>query len=115
MTDTRSVVGYHDAFKTLCDRRLIQSMYDECDELMERVLLTLHGQEHTERRAIELKLFRRDFVHYYERQVYPITLDKILKPYLTQGRMDLPLFGKQVNINLSADIAGIDLPEDSLE
>ena len=115
MTDTRSVVGYHDAFKTLCDRRLIQSMYDECDELMERVLLTLHGQEHTERRAIELKLFRRDFVHYYERQVYPITLDKILKPYLTQGRMDLPLFGKQVNINLSADIAGIDLPEGSLE
>ena len=115
MTNVRSVVGYHDAFKTLCDRRLIQSMYSECDELMERVLLTLHGKDHAERRAIELKLFRRDFVHHYEREVYPITLNKVLKPYLSEGRMDLSLFGKQVNINLSADLAGIDLPEESSE
>ena len=113
MTQVHSILGYHDAFKTLCDRRLIQSMYSECDELMERVLLTLHGQAHAERRAIELKLFRRDFIHYYERKIYPITLEKVLKPHLNEGRMDLSLFGKQVNINLSADLAGIDLPEES--
>ena len=115
MDGLNSVVGYHQAFETLCDRRLVQSMYSECDELMDRVLLTLHGEEHTKRRAIELRLFRRDFARYYERQVYPATLAKTLEPYLVAGSMDLHQFGKQVNINLSADLAGIDRKEESSE
>ena len=107
------VTGYQHAHAALCDRRLVQSMYGECDVLMERVLLTLHGEPHTCRRAIEWKLFRRDFARYYEREVYPVTLAQTLGPYLDQGRLDLPEFGFRVNINLSADIAGIDRPEGS--
>ena len=107
------ITGYHNAFAALCDRRLVQSMYNECSVLMERVLLTLHGDAHTWRRAIEWKLFRRDFARYYEREVYPTTLAQTLAPYLERGRLDLPAFGFRVNINLSADIAGIDRPEGS--
>ncbi len=107
------VTGYHNAHAALCDRRLLQSMYSECSVLMERVLLTLHGEAHTCRRAIEWKLFRRDFARYYEREVYPTTLAQTLAPYLERGRLDLPAFGFRVNINLSADIAGIDRPEGS--
>ena len=107
------VTGYQHAHAALCDRRLVQSMYGECDVLMERVLLTLHGESHTCRRAIEWKLFRRDFARYYEREVYPATLAQTLGSYLDQGRLDLPEFGFRVNINLSADIAGIDRPEGS--
>ena len=107
------VTGYQHAHAALCDRRLVQSMYGECDVLMERVLLTLHGEPHTCRRAIEWKLFRRDFARYYEREVYPVTLAQTLGPYIGQGRLDLPEFGFRVNINLSADIAGIDRPEGS--
>ena len=88
-------------------------MYSECDVLMERVLLTLHGEAHTCRRAIEWKLFRRDFARYYEREVYPATLTCTLAPYLARGQLDLPEFGFRVNINLSADIAGIDRSEGS--
>lgn len=109
------VTGYHNAFAALCDRRLVQSMYSECSVLMERVLLTLHGDAHTCRRAIEWKLFRRDFARYYEREVYPTTLAQTLAPYLERGRLDLPAFGFRVNINLSADIAGIDRLEGSAE
>ncbi len=105
------VSGYHNAHQALCDRRLVQSMYSECDVLMERVLLTLHGEVHTCRRAIEWKLFRRDFARYYEREVYPTTLKCTLAPYLARGQLDLPEFGFRVNINLSADIAGIDRSE----
>lgn len=108
MTDTALVSGYQQAFEALCDKRLVQSMYSECDELMERVLLTLHGEAHAGRRAVELKLFRRDFTRYYEKEVYPTTLSATLAPYLERGHMDLPEFGFRVNINLSADIAGID-------
>ena len=107
------VSGYQNAHQALCDRRLVQSMYSECDVLMERVLLTLHGEAHTRRRAIEWRLFRRDFARYYEREVYPTTLKRTLAPYLTRGHLDLPEFGFRVNINLSADIAGIDRPEGS--
>ena len=107
------ICGYQNVQRALCDRRLVQSMYSECDVLMERVLLTLHGEAHTCRRAIEWKLFRRDFARYYERDVYPETLARTLAPYLARGHLDLPEFGFRVNINLSADIAGIDRPEGS--
>lgn len=115
MKQPASVDTYRKAFETLCDRRMVQSMYDECEELMHRVLLTLHGEEHTRRRAIELKLFRRDFTRYYEREVYPKTLAATLAPYLQAGHLDLPDFGFRVNINLSADIAGIDRDPQSRE
>ena len=113
MNAPAKVTGYQHAHTALCDRRLVQSMYGECDVLMERVLLTLHGEPHACRRAIEWKLFRRDFARYYEREVYPGTLAQTLAVYLDQGRLDLPEFGFRVNINLSADIAGIDRPEGS--
>ena len=113
MTATARVTGYHNAHAALCDKRLVQSMYSECNVLMERVLLTLHGDAHTCRRAIEWKLFRRDFARFYEREIYPNTLAQTLAPYLSSGHMDLPEFGFRVNINLSADIAGIDRPEGS--
>ena len=113
MTEATRIGGYHSAHEALCDHRLIQSMYNECDVLMDRVLLTLHGEAHAHRRAIEWQLFRRDFARYYEREVYPATLAQTLAPYLASGRMDLPEFGFRVNINLSSDIAGIDRAEGS--
>ena len=113
MTEATRIGGYHSAHEALCDHRLIQSMYNECDVLMDRVLLTLHGEAHAHRRAIEWRLFRRDFARYYEREVYPATLAQTLAPYLASGRMDLPEFGFRVNINLSSDVAGIDRTEGS--
>jgi len=110
-----TVTGYQESLKALCDPRLMQSMYSECDELMERVLLTLHGDEHAHRRVMELQLFRRDFLRYYEKEVYPKTLSATLQPYLAAGKMDLHEFGLRVNLNLSADIAGIDRTSESQE
>lgn len=113
MSESARVCGYEDAHQALCDRRLVQSMYGECNILMERVLLTLHGEAHTCRRAIEWKLFRRDFARFYESEIYPATLQHTLEPYLSRGHLDLPEFGFRVNINLSSDIAGIDRPAGS--
>ena len=110
MSEPSTVTGYANALAALSDRRLEQSMYSECDVLMERVVLTLHGEEHALRRAIEWKLFRQNFNRYYEKEVYPQTLKATLAPYLARGRMDLKEFGFRVNINLSADLSGIDRP-----
>ena len=61
-----TISKYQQAFDTLCNKDLVQSLYGECRDLMDGVLLTLHGQQHTARRNIEFKLFRRDFIRYYE-------------------------------------------------
>ena len=53
-----------------------------------------------------MQLFKRDFIRCAEREVYPIAAT--LNPYLLEGKMDLVEFGGRVNINLSADLAGID-------
>ena len=115
MRESAKVDGYQRAFDTLCDRRLEQSMYGECDILMKDVLLTLHGDRHTVRRSLEMQLFKRDFIRYYEREIYPVTLEATLKPYLEKGHMNLVEFGGRVNINLSADLAGVDRDAESPE
>ncbi len=109
MSDPVQVSGFTDALASLCDQRLVQSMYSECDVLMEGVLLTLHGDTHAQRRAIELQLFRRDFARYYESTVLPGIVAQTLAPDLERGQLDLHEFGARVTLNLSARIAGLDI------
>ena len=44
---------------------LRQSLYDEGGILMDKVLVTLHGDEHRLRRTVESQLFRRNFFRHY--------------------------------------------------
>ncbi|MFT4824495.1 MAG: cytochrome P450 [Halioglobus sp.] len=115
MKNVSRVERYTHAFDAMCDRNLVQSMYSECSVLMDSVLLVLHGDEHTLRRSNELKLFRKDFVRYYLKEVYPRTLELTLEPFLLHGRMELFDFSHRVNINLSADFAGVDRPGNRAE
>jgi cytochrome P450 len=87
------VSGYQEANETLRMPDLRQALYDEGAILMEKVLVNLHGQEHRSRRNIETRVFRRDFFHWYEREVFPVTLRETLAPYLQQGAADLVDFG----------------------
>lgn len=110
-----TISKYQQAFDTLCNRDLVQSLYGECRDLMDGVLLTLHGQQHTARRNIEFKLFRRDFIRYYEKEIYPLTARAAIEPYRQRGYMDLIDFGYRVNMNLTADFSGIDRPRGSAQ
>ena len=46
------VIGYRDAFQTLTNRDLAQSLYDESAIIMQDVILTTDGNEHVKRRKI---------------------------------------------------------------
>lgn len=109
------VSGYREANETLRMADLRQALYDEGAILMEKVLVNLHGQEHRARRNIETRVFRRDFFHWYEREIFPVTLRETLEPYLAQGSTDLVDFGFRVMMNLTADFSGVDRPERSPE
>jgi len=89
---------------------LAQALYDEGAVIMDKVLLTLHGEEHRKRRMLELRVFRRDFFRYYENEVFPPTLEQTMAPALAAGNADLVDLGYRVTMNLTADFAGIDRP-----
>ena len=109
MTGIR-ISGYDDAAQTLRHHDLAQSLYDEGAVIMQDVLLTLHGDAHRARRVLELRVFRRDFFRYYEKEVYPRTFAETIAPFDRAGRADLMELGYRVTMNLTADFAGVDRP-----
>jgi cytochrome P450 len=109
------VNSYAGAVEALRHPQMVQALYDAGAVVMHKVLLTLDGEEHRVRRLLENRVFRKDFLAYYEREVFPATLQATLAPYLAAGRMDLIDFGRRVTMNLTADFAGIDRPEGTAE
>ena len=109
------VTGFDEAGAALRNPDLAQSMYDAGAVVMDKVLLTLHGEEHRTRRLLEFRVFRKNFFAYYEREVFPATLRATLQPYLRAGRANLIEFGYRVTMNLTADFAGIDRPAGTVE
>ena len=107
---TVTISHYDHASQTLRNHDLAQSLYDEGAVIMRDVLLTLHGDAHRARRALELRVFRRDFSRYYEREVFPRTFAETITPFEHAGRADLMELGYRVTMNLTADFAGVDRP-----
>jgi cytochrome P450 len=94
---------------------LKQALYDAGAVVMEGTLLTLHGPDHAVRRAVEVRVFRRNFLRHYAREIFPRTLEDTLAPYLVAGGADLIELGYRATANLTADFAGIDRPDRSAE
>ncbi len=109
------VSSYAGAVEALRHPQMVQALYDAGAVIMHKTLLTLDGEEHRLRRLLENRVFRKEFLAYYERDVFPATLTATLAPYLKAGRMDLIDFGRRVTMNLTADFAGIDRPEGSAD
>jgi len=112
---TVEIANYRDVRAALLNRNLRQALYDDGAVIMQGVLLDLHGKEHRDRRSIEHRVFRRDFMRYYEKELFPKVLEETLAPFLAAGSGDLVTFGYQVTMNLTADFAGIDRPAKSPE
>jgi cytochrome P450 len=107
---TIKVTGYHEANQTLALRDLEQSLYDEGKVMFQDVLVTLHGEAHRRRRLLEMKIFKKDFFNYYEKEVLPPVVERTLARFLPTGRAELMDFGRRTMLDLTADFAGIDRP-----
>jgi cytochrome P450 len=108
--NTLTITGYHEANRALGVPELKQSLYDEGAVLMDRVLVTLHGEDHRQRRLLEMRIFKKDFFNYYETDVLPAVIDRTIARYRMRGGADLMEFGAHTMIDLTADFAGIDRP-----
>jgi cytochrome P450 len=105
------ITDYNIASKVLRQRNLRQGLYDEGAVLMDGVLVNLHGDRHKARRGLENKVFRRDFFHYYEREVFPASLQETIDGFVAEGGGDLVDFGFRAMMNLTIDFAGMDRPD----
>jgi len=109
------VSRYHDVEHALRINDLKQSLYDEGKILMDKVLVTIHGDEHRQRRSIESQLFRKNFFRVYENQVFPELLSETLDQFLTSSSLDLKELGYRIMVHLSLSFAGIDRVESTVE
>ena len=66
---TLELTAYRDCEQALKLPDLKQALYDEGAILMDRVLVTLHGEEHRLRRNAEMRVFRRHFFRHFEHEV----------------------------------------------
>lgn len=110
MNSVTTLAGFRQCEGALRNTQLKQALYDAGEVVMRGVLLTLHGAEHSARRAVEVRVFRRNFFYHYEKEVFPVTLEETLRPFLAAGRGDLIEFGYRATANLTADFAGVDRP-----
>lgn len=104
------VSDMHDISAGLRHPDLKQALYDEGEVIMADTLLTLHGEPHRNRRKLEFRVFRKDYFHWYERSVFPVTVQTSLRYDLAAGRSELVDLGYRVTMNLTADFAGVDRP-----
>ena len=109
------VSTYHDVEHALRINDLKQSLYDEGKILMDKVLVTLHGDEHRQRRSIESQLFRKNFFRVYENEVFPHLLGETLDQFLTETSLDLKELGYRIMVHLSLSFAGIDRIDGTVE
>jgi cytochrome P450 len=94
---------------------LRQALYDEAGVVLEGTLLTLHGEEHRARRRLESRLFRPDVLRGYETDIVRPAITATLAPFMEQGWVDVVELSRRVTLNLSALIAGVDRPHESVE
>ena len=111
MSETIELRGFKTCTKALSEPDLRQSLYDAGAILMKDVLVNLHGDEHRQRRILEMGVFRRNFFKYYELEIIPGIIEKTLQPFLARGEADVIDFGRRVMVHLSLAFAGID-PQD---
>ena len=110
-----TVQNYKDAFRTLTHKDLAQSLYDEGGIIMKEVILTLEGDAHAQRRKTEFHVFRKEISRLYETIEFPKILNPILDEAKANGQADLVELGYRVTMNVTADVAGIDRPENRAE
>ena len=109
------VSAYHDVEHALRITDLKQSLYDEGKILMDKVLVTLHGDEHRQRRSVESQLFRKNFFRVYENEAFPGLLSETLDQFLTDSSLDLKELGYRIMVHLSLSFAGIDRVDGTVE
>ncbi len=109
---TIRLASYAQAREAMRNRNLRQGLYDEGKALMKKVIVNLHANEHTTRRRLENRLFRRETFVHWERNLIPDSVMASITPHVGGGSIDMVGLARTTMMRIAADIAGIDLGND---
>ena len=111
---TLELTAYSDCEQALKLPDLKQALYDEGAILMDRVLVTLHGEEHRLRRNAEMRVFRRHFFRHFEHEVIPAVFDDVMSTVDLEVE-DIVDLGYHFMVFLALKFAGIDPQQNTRE
>ena len=109
MTATVRLTRWFDVRDAFRRKELRQALYDAGGAVMSDCLLNLHGTAHRDRRRVENRLFRRSTFEHWEHGILAPTIAETLRPHITAGSGDLVVIGYRLAMNLTANVAGLDL------
>ncbi|MBJ7598565.1 MAG: cytochrome P450 [Candidatus Nephthysia bennettiae] len=109
------LASYEEVKEAFRQKDLKQALYDQAGVILQDALITLHGEEHRVRRRLENRLFRLDTLRGYELDVVRPSIAETIEPFMSRGWLDLVELSRRVTLNLSALIAGVDRPHESVE
>lgn len=112
---TIELTDYGTCEQALKEPHLRQALYDEAEIVMDRVLVTLHGEEHRRRRLVEMRVFRRDFFRRQEQEVIPGICADVLEDFPAGSTADVVDLGYRFMVFLSIAFAGIDRQDHTRE
>ncbi len=115
MVKKHVIQAFDDISIGLRSPNLKQALYNEGSVIMKDTLLTLHGAAHRKRRLLELKVFRKNFFDLYEKNIFPNTLHSSMRSDFESGYSELVDLSYRVTMNLTADFAGIDRPDQTAQ
>lgn len=107
---TVTIRSWQGALEALRTPDLRQALYDAGEKVMRDALITLHAEEHRQRRVVEMGVFGRGFFRSYVRDVFAPNLERLLGPAIASGRAEIIELGYRLSMNITADFAGIDRP-----
>ena len=108
-TPTEIVIDTMDEAKEVYrNKEMRQALYDAGEIVMADVLVNLHADDHRSRRRLENRLFRRETLVHYERDLFPSVIERTLAPYVVAGHAEMVELSHQLMMNLAALNAGVD-------
>lgn len=103
-----TITSMDEAKEVYRHKEMRQALYDAGQIVMADVLVNLHGDEHRSRRRLENRLFRRETLVHYERDLFPPVIEQTLQPHVAAGRAEIVELSHQLMMNLAALNAGVD-------
>ena len=114
VADAIHLTSYAEVREALLTRELREAGHDEADYFLERHILTLHGEEHTTRRRVENRLFRREALRYFEHSLRD-SIAATVERHVRDGRADLVELAHRLVAHTATLISGTDRPRGTPE
>jgi cytochrome P450 len=105
---THHLTAFADVSAAFLDKNLVQLPDYERNNILENIVLQLHGDMHRQRRRLENPLFRRPSLTRFESGELPEIIDFFVKPGVENGHLDLIDLGHNIASVPAARISGVD-------